>query len=285
MEISLSQKLWFLLIRYFSWVLPKQSAFWAEDLFLTPTRVPRPESEKSWFESAKKFTLSGGIAAFEWGSSTGPLVVLIHGWSGRGTQMGAFAEPLIQKGYRVVALDGPAHGGSEGERTNVGDYAKFLIHAQKELGPFKAIIAHSFGAGCSVLAASNGLQVEKLVLVAGPSRYEVVVGEYLKFISISPTAQKYFLQSLAQKVGMTAKELNVGNIGNKLQIPALIVHDKDDREVGYAAALEMKEAWPHAHLLTTSSLGHRRILKDAKVIQQVAEFIEKDILVQPLAGT
>lgn len=188
--------------------------------------------------------------------------------------MGAFAEPLMEKGYRVVALDGPAHGSSEGERTNVGDYAKFLIRAQKELGPFKAVIAHSFGAGCSVLAASWGLQVEKLVLVAGPSRYEVVVDDYLKFISVSPLAQKYFLQSLAQKVGLTAKELNVGNIGSKLQTPALIVHDKEDKEVGYAAALEIKEAWPHAHLLTTSNLGHRRILKDPKVTQQVAEFID-----------
>lgn len=188
--------------------------------------------------------------------------------------MGAFAEPLVEKGYRVIALDGPAHGGSEGERTNVGDYAKFLIRAQKELGPFKAVIAHSFGAGCSVLGASWGLKVEKLVLVAGPSRYEVVVDDYLKFISISPSAQKYFLKSLAQKVGLTAKELNVGNIGSKLQIPALIVHDKEDKEVGYTAALEIKEAWPHAHLLTTTNLGHRRILKDPKVTQQVAEFID-----------
>lgn len=274
MEISLSQKLWFLFVRYFSWVLPKQSAHWAEDIFLTPDRVPRPDSEKLWFESAKKFTLSGGIAAYEWGSATGPLVVLVHGWSGRGTQMGAFAEPLVKRGYRAVALDGPAHGSSTGTQTNVGDYANFLIRAQKELGPYKAIIAHSFGAGCSVLAASRGLQVEKLILVAGPSRYEVVVGNYLNFIRISPFAQKYFLKSLAEKVGLTAKELNVGSIGNKLDIPTMIVHDKEDKEVRYAAALEIKEAWPHATLLTTSNLGHRRILKDPKVTQQVADFID-----------
>ncbi|WP_413612180.1 alpha/beta hydrolase [Bdellovibrio sp. HCB-110] len=277
MEISLSQKLWFLFIRYFSWVLPKQSAFWAEGIFLTPSRVPRPDSEKLWFESAKKFTLSGGIAAYEWGSATGPLVVLVHGWSGRGTQMGAFAEPLVKRGYRVVALDGPAHGSSEGTQTNVGDYAKFLIRAQKELGPYKAIIAHSFGAGCSVLAASRGLKVEKLILVAGPSRYEVVVGNYLDFIRISPFAQKYFLKSLAEKVGLTAKELNIGNIGSKLDIPTLIVHDTGDKEVPYVAATEIIQAWPHAKLLTTSNLGHRRILKDSQVTTQVAEFVESNI--------
>lgn len=274
MEFSFAQKAWFLFIRYVSWILPKQSAQWAEEIFLTPTRVPRPESEKTFFETAKKYVLSGGIAAFEWGPQAGPLVVLVHGWSGRGTQMGAFAGPLIQRGYRVVALDGPAHGSSEGEKTNVGDYARFLIRAQKELGPYKAIIAHSFGAGCSVLATSWGLQVGKLVLVAGPSHYEIVVRNYLDIIKISPSAQKYFFQSLAKKVGMPAKDLNVGNIGSKLNTPALVVHDTDDKEVPYVAALEIQKAWPHSKLLTTTGLGHRRILKDTSVVNQVAEFIE-----------
>ncbi len=148
----------------------------------------------------------------------------------------------MDKGFRVIALDGPAHGSSEGIKTNVGDYAKFLIRAQKELGPYKAIIAHSFGAGCSVISTLWGLQVEKLILVAGPARYEVVVKNYLDFIKISPTAQKYFFASLAKKVGLTAQELNVGEIGNKLHVDTLIVHDKGDKEVLFTAALEIKKS-------------------------------------------
>ncbi len=64
----------------------------AENIFLTPTRVARPESEKAWYESAQKYSVADGIAAYEWGPEKGPLVVLVHGWSGRGTQMAAFAE-------------------------------------------------------------------------------------------------------------------------------------------------------------------------------------------------
>jgi pimeloyl-ACP methyl ester carboxylesterase len=274
MEPSFSQKLFFIGAKYLSWVLPSFWAERAENIFLTPTRVPRPTSEKSWFESSRKQVLSGGIASFEWGPPSGPIVALVHGWSGRGTQMGAFAAPLVERGYRVIAFDGPAHGDSTGQQTNVGDYANFLIRAQQELGEFKAVIAHSFGAGCTVFAAARGLKVEKFVLVAGPSRYEVVVGNYLRFIGLSSKAKAYFLSNLAKKVGMTAKDLNVGVIGEKLHIPAMVIHDREDKEVPYVAAEEIKQAWPHVVLVDTKGLGHRRILKDPTVIQKAAEFID-----------
>ena len=274
MEMSLSKKMMVSSLRYLSPVIPRTAAKWAEELFLTPVRVPRPESEKAWYESARKYFLNNGIAAYEWGPTGGPLVALVHGWSGRGTQMGAFAEPLVQRGYRVIAFDGPAHGSSIGQQTNVGAYAQFLIDAQKELGSFKAVIAHSFGAGCSVVSVSRGLKTEKLVLVAGPSRYAVVVGHFTKMIGLSRSATKYFHKSLAQKVGMKAEDLNIGNIGNSISVSAMIVHDREDKEVTFASAEEMKRSWPHVKLLATEGLGHRRILKDRSVTEQVAQFID-----------
>lgn len=275
MKMSLMQKMWIGSWRYLSLVLPHQTALWAEDLFLTPSRVPRPPSEEGFYQSSQKMTLPGGIAAYTWGQSDRPIVLLVHGWSGRGTQMGAFAQPLVEKGFRVVAVDGPAHGASEGIRTNVGDYARFMIEAQQALGPFKAVVAHSFGAGCSVLAVRRGMKAEKLVLVAGPSRYEIVVNNYLKFIGLTSLSQRHFLRSLEMKVGMPASEMNVGRIGSELNIPVLVVHDEGDKEVRYKAALEIQEAWPQAELLATQGLGHRRILKDAVVTGRVAEFISK----------
>lgn len=274
MEPTLGQKIFFLSAKYLSWIFPAWIARRTEILFLTPPRVPRPESERAWNESARKSIMRGGIAAFEWGPASGPIVALVHGWSGRGTQMGAFVAPLVEKGYRVIAFDGPAHGDSVGEQTNVGEYANFLIRMQQELGVFKAVIAHSFGAGCSVFAAARGMKVEKLVLVAGPSRYEVVVGDFLRFMGLSPKSQAYFLSSLAKRVGMTAKDLNVGLIGDKLHIPAMVIHDREDKEVSFVAAKEIKEAWPHVVLVETQGLGHRRILKDPAVIQAAAEFID-----------
>lgn len=274
MKFTLRQKLWFLFVRFISWIAPARGAEWAAEIFETPVYYERPESEKSWFESAKKSFIGEGIPAYEWGPPDGPLVVLLHGWSGRGTQMGFFAGPLVEKGFRVVALDGPAHGEKFGGRTNVGEYARYLLRAQSDLGPFKAVIAHSLGAGCAVIAASWGLKVERLVLIAGPSRYELVVQNFLNMMKISPKAQKIFYQELEKRVGVSASELNVGELGRELGIPALIVHDLHDKAVRFKAALEIKHNWPEVVIHETKGLGHRRVLRDPEVLRVVLQFVQ-----------
>ncbi|MBL7544230.1 MAG: alpha/beta hydrolase [Bdellovibrionaceae bacterium] len=252
---------------------PRQVACWAKNLFLTPERIARPTSEHDYFVTSKKHKFKNGIAGFEWGQPTHPLVILLHGWSGRGTQLGAFAAPLVNKGFRVVAVDGPAHGDSEGTHTHVGQFAQFLIDLQMQLGPYKGIIAHSFGAGCSILSAARGLKVEKIVIVAGPSRYEKVVDYFLSTLKLSSRCRQIFKDDLKKLVNLPISDMNVGIIGKTLSIPTLILHDKDDKEVPVAAAEEIKNHWPQAQLIITSGLGHRRILKDPTVTETAAKFI------------
>lgn len=269
-----SQKVYFYFISLLSWVLPKAGALQALTVFLTPTRVPRPPSEKEFFESARKYELPQGTAAFEWGRSDGSLIILVHGWSGRGTQMGAFAAPLVAQGFRVIAVDGPAHGGSAGETTNIGAFAQFLIDMQKSLGAIHGVIAHSFGAGCVVVGISRGLQVQKVVLIAGPARYERVLNHFFERLPISPWARKKFIAELKKKAGIAPKDLNIGVIGKDLKVDAMIVHDTDDKEVGFQSALEIHEVWPQSQLLRTEGLGHRRILRDPQVLKAVTEFMK-----------
>ena len=60
MDISWKKRLHLLSLRYLSWVLPRTAAQQAQDLFLTPVRVPRPQSEMAWYESAQKYFLKNG---------------------------------------------------------------------------------------------------------------------------------------------------------------------------------------------------------------------------------
>lgn len=261
--------------------LPRFSARIALYFFATPTRIPRPESEKIWYEQSKKYFLNSGIAAFEWGDEKAPLVMLIHGWNGRGTQIASFAFPLVEKGFRVVALDGPGHGispGGPGGMTNPSHYARFIEDSQKELNTegAHAVIAHSFGGGCSVLAASRGLKVKKLVLIASPAFYDRVVQFYARSIRLSEKAELHFTNLVAKVAGLHPKELNIGQIGKTLNLPALVVHDVNDNAVNFLSATSIIETWPHSILLKTEGLGHRRILKDATVIKEVCEFIAND---------
>jgi pimeloyl-ACP methyl ester carboxylesterase len=56
-------------------------------------------------------------------------------------------------------------------------------------------------------------------------------------------------------------------------LPALIIHDRDDRDVPWQEGEAVARAWPHARFLRTEGLGHRRILRDPEVIDRVLRFL------------
>jgi predicted alpha/beta hydrolase family esterase len=263
------------LIKTLSIFAPRLAAKMALKFFATPTRIPRPESEMEMFHLSKQYFLKNGIAAFEWGEASSPLVLLIHGWNGRGTQLSSFAKSLVENGFRVVAVDGPGHGSSPGKMTNPVHYAQFVIDAQRELAPSgaHAVIAHSFGGGSTVLAAKRGLAVKGLVLVASPAFYDRVVDFFAHSLGLNKKSKEIFIDLIQEFSGIHPSELNIGAIGKSLNLPALVVHDESDNAVNYLSAKAIVDAWPGTKLYTTQGLGHRRVLKDQRVITEVTDFI------------
>ena len=256
-------------------IAPKIAAKIAMKYFATPVRIARPESEMEMFHLSKQYFLKNGCAAFEWGESTSPLVLLIHGWNGRVTQISPFAKSLVATGFRVVALDGPGHGASSGNSTTPTHFANFVIESQQELAPEGAhsLIAHSFGGGCCVLAATRGLKTKSLVLIASPAFYERVVQFFGKSFGLNNKSQTALEELVTKASGMKPADLNIAKLATSLTIPMLVVHDKDDNAVDYMSALAITEAYKGARLITTEGLGHRRILKNPKIISEVTEFI------------
>ncbi len=59
----------------------------------------------------------------------------------------------------------------------------------------------------------------------------------------------------------------------KLDIPALIIHDRNDDVIPYLSGAAIARAWKSARLMTTRGLGHRRILQSPEVIKEVVDFI------------
>ena len=57
-----------------------------------------------------------------------------------------------------------------------------------------------------------------------------------------------------------------------VKIPMLLVHDRDDLEIPFEHALKIQQTLRNAELIATSGLGHRRILKDPAVIDQISRF-------------
>ena len=244
----------------------------AAKLFARPRRHPRPARETELIARGSRVALPDGLHATAWGA--GPTVLLVHGWEGRGAQLGAFVDPLVAAGYRAVALDGPAHGDSAGVTTTGPEFARAIVATRDVVGPLAAIVGHSFGGFTSLRAVSRGLPAARIVTIGTPASVPEVLRDFLRLIRLPDRALPSMIAALEVRVGAPMASFEVEAFAPNVHVPVLVVHDTDDREVSYADGPRLAEVFG-ARLLTTNGLGHRRILFAPEVVAAVVEFIEE----------
>lgn len=256
---------------------PSMAQRFALRIFLTPPRHKIPEWHKAFLNSAEQSTIlvsNKQIKLYRWGE--GPPILLIHGWGGRGTQLNTFIHPLNLAGFSVVAIDGPAHGSSSGKQTDMFEFAKAIHTVSSTINPH-AIVAHSFGSACTLLALDTYLlNVSKIILIGCPSNAVWITEAFADKLAISKNIIAGMRKKLERRYDntWTWEDLALTKLINKVNIPTLLIHDKKDREVPYQHMLELQKAYPAAQLFATEGQGHRRILRSAEVIDRVITFIK-----------
>jgi pimeloyl-ACP methyl ester carboxylesterase len=215
--------------------------------------------------------LTCGLAATSWG--TGATVLLAHGWESRRTHWGAFIPPLLESGFRAVAVDAPAHGDSPGTRANVLLYGKLLVEVGRELGPLAAVVGHSFGAGALVIALHRGLLADRAVFISGPSSVVTVIERWGRQHGLAETEIPAFVRVVEREVGEDVEFMDVTQIVRGLTTRALVVHDRNDKEIPLEEGLAVAAAWKGSTLRVTERFGHRRIMLAGEVVQAVVEFL------------
>ncbi|HWO17792.1 MAG TPA: alpha/beta fold hydrolase [Kofleriaceae bacterium] len=256
----------------------------AERLFTSPRRFPRPPREQAVLAAGRPFRLDatlraprwGGqprrIAAWRWGQ--GPAVLLVHGWEGRGAQLGAFVEPLVAAGLSVVAFDAPGHGDSAGHRAYLPDFADALVAVAAAAGPVHATISHSFGAAAVLLAhGRGGLDASRNVMIAPNALIHDSVQRFARELSLDEADRAGFAARLEARTGIPLAALAIEPLAAARDAALLIVHDREDREVPLAHGEALAAVWPGARLEVTSDLGHRRILRDPGVIARAVALV------------
>ncbi|HEY0254561.1 MAG TPA: alpha/beta fold hydrolase [Kofleriaceae bacterium] len=252
----------------------------AERMFVTPRSFARPERERGYLATARPFSVDVSLrspgkrartqlAAWRWGF--GPAVLLVHGWEGRGTQLGAFVQPLVEAGFSVVAFDAPAHGDSPGQRTYLTDLADSIGDVAAAVGPLHAIIAHSFG--CAGVMLSR-VHADRLIFVAPNALVEDSPARFAKFLGLDGGEQAALEARLVAHTGVPFEMLALDKLVG--DAPLLILHDADDREVPLGQGTRLAATWPGgARLVTTHALGHRRILRDPAVLAAAVSFAKE----------
>ena len=261
-------------------VAPSIAARQAERLFLTPPRHATPARELEVLALARTATVRVGerrLATWTWGA--GPRILLVHGWGGRGGQMGAFVAPLVAEGFSVTAFDLPAHGCSEGRTVTIPEMATALAGVLDAMGPVQGIVAHSGGGAVSAWAIRRALLrgfvdlPRAIALVAPAARFRAYFERFTDTCGLSTRARGRLERRLEARIGAPPEALDLTRCAEDLPRAALVVHDRDDAEMPWADGAAIAAAWPGAELVTTHRLGHRRILRDQGVVERVRDFL------------
>lgn len=261
-------------------LLPNAAGRLAYKLWFTPTRFKMPSREKEALESAKIETHeidNNTIVTFSWGmdKTNQPLILLMHGWSGRGTQLGSFVQPLLDAGYRVLSFDAPAHGKSSGKQTNLYKIADVIISLQKHYGEIDAAVTHSFGGPCIAVALQKGFVTNRIVSISPPATTRGLVEKFNHALHVPERAAKRMIKLIETKYGESIwEDISMVNTIKSIALPGLIIHDSDDDDVPCYEGQAVAQAWGNAQFIKTSNLGHRRILRDPDVIKTSVAFIQ-----------
>jgi pimeloyl-ACP methyl ester carboxylesterase len=268
-------RLWF---RVSGAVAPALAARFAVYLWLRPQRHRPPAREQALLGRAQHaFMHHAGkrIAVYQWGK--GPTVMLVHGWSGRGAQLGEFVEPMVAAGYRVVAFDAPAHGRSDGRDTTLPDISEVILRLVSEFSPVHAVIAHSFGVPCVLFALQQQGFAQRVVAFSSPATLDVVVEKFSGILALSPRTVQIMRDLLMRRFGADMwTRFSAQHMARSIGLLALILHDRDDRDIPWRESEAVALAWPQARFLRTEGLGHRRILRDPEVIDRVVRFLVQE---------
>ncbi len=261
-------------------ISPALSAHFAFYIFYSPLKFRRPEREKEMYDAfSKKYIhideIGKKVKLYSSTSGNKDKALLVHGWSGRGTQLYAIAGALLKAGYEVYAFDAPAHGESPGRQTSMLEFIDVILELQEKIGAFDYAIGHSLGAMSIWAALNRGLNVKKAVVIGGGDSIEKITYRFVERLGLSPKTAEALYKKMAAKFGAEPEKLSSSVNAKRVQIPVMLIHDEEDTDVPLFCAEHVVKNANDIIFIKTKGLGHRRVLQDEKIVRKIIEFIDE----------
>lgn len=263
--------------KFLTAVSPFLASRFAARLFLTPFRYRLPQREKemdarSRQEQLRVPAINRDIVVYHYGDSP-KKVLLVHGWSGSGTQLAIMAKALLDEGFSVVSFDAPAHGKSPGKISMMPFFSEASHFLEQKYGPFEAAIGHSLGGMASLKAVKDGLKISKLVVIGTANSITHITKDFARNMKLNDKVAKKMKSYLDTKLREDMENYSGAISAQQVSIPTLVVHDKHDVDVPVSAAHDIYNSLENGELFLTEKLGHRRILGNKKVIEKTIHFL------------
>lgn len=284
------------LVRLSSLIAPRAAGHLAFKAFCTPPRAkPRTvgngavKSAQQRLDGATRHAIPypcGSVTAYVFEpsaaaeyASPAPTVLLVHGWTSEAAFMTAFVAPLLGAGFRVVAYDLPAHGASTGSELNIPLGVASLAAVAHAFGPLHAIVTHSFGGAIAMAALAGSVpgqpvvSARRLAMIAAPSSVAEITRQFGATIGLGRRGQAALERRIHVVAGNPVQAFEGRDQLERIALPTLLVHCRDDRELGFHHAQALAKAGPFVKLEPMKGFGHRRILQARPVVESVVRFV------------
>lgn len=185
------------------------------------------------------------------------IILLVHGWESNASRWEKLLPYLQKTGSTIVAIDAPAHGLSGGTEFNVIKYASYIDVAVKHYKP-SVLIGHSIGGAACIYYQSHfqNQDVKKMIILGAPSDYSLIVANYVHLLSLNKRMSQLLASEFSTKFNRELSQFSIANFAKEIQIPGLIIHDKQDDIVLFGEGQKIAASWKKATLIETTGLGH-----------------------------
>lgn len=247
--------------------------------FTTAPRLPVRDDDAVTHHAARRsWLLARGreLAVHEWG--TGDRVVLVlHGWRGRASQLAPLVRELVAEGFRVVSFDAPAHGSSPDGPADIRDWVAAAEGLHRTHGPFDAIVGHSLGGLAALTAARSTVPTGRVAVVAGVGRPDPFLTEFTRTLGLDDATRTHLERAFHARIGESRESAAERYDAVEHPLPAgtelLVVHDRDDRRMPDHDAVRLHDAHAgRSRLVRTAGLGHTRLLSSDVTLDALTAF-------------
>lgn len=264
-------------IAYFS---SKLVTLFAAKLFTSPIKhkIPKRELEmdsKSIQKLIEIPSINKKVVLYEYGKSS-KKILLVHGWSGRGTQLFKIADELVKAGYSTISFDAPAHGKSPGRTTIMSEFIETILEIDKQFGPFEAAVGHSLGGMSLLNAVKKGFKISNLAIIGSGDVVQDILDDFVAKLELKPSISSKLRKHFEKKYGQEMDSYSGYKSAMEIAIPVLVIHDKNDPEVAVTAGINIHNHLKNGTLYLTEGLGHRKILGNPVVIEKVIHFVQEN---------
>ena len=261
-------------------LFPQKTRLMIKKRFFTPTRRKPTLQEQHWLDRASDFQIivhGKTVRCWKWGS--GPSILAVHGWNGRGASLHPMFAPLLEQGYGIIGFDAPAHGDSEGTCSNYFEFTDAVRLLVNAIGKesLAGIVAHSLGAAAVVNCLSKEKMETPTVLIAPALRLRELLNNTFANHGVPTRLYRSIIGAMEIDYGYSLEKDNPFDLLEQLGTKVMIAHDHDDALIPFADARMIAQRHDHIMLHATRGQGHKNIIGDIRTQAAVLDYLSHSV--------